>query len=191
MEVYIKMFDGYIASIRTLGDLKRHRDLNKGMEIIAFRNSNVGNIKKDEVRGFVDRYKRGQLNFEDCFSFDSMQEMKDDIDYVNCDAKKELSKEEGKDYNLYDTGDGGLLVMGKDGRLEGFEDIVYYKGKYPTKKKLKDLFEEVVQSGAKNFSIVYDCPIRSWDSYQEKFSGCGSGLTGERIEINLIKNVTF
>lgn len=187
MEVLIKMFEGYIATIRNMKDLKNHRDLNKGMEIVEFRSTD----KKDEVIGFVDRYKRGQLNFEDCFSFDSMQDMKDDIDYVNCDAKKEFSKEEGKDYNLYDTSDGGLLVMGKDGRLEGFEDIVYYKGKYPSKKELKALYEEVISSGAKNFSIVYDCPIRSWDSYQEKFSGCGSGLTGEHIEINLIKNVTF
>ena len=187
MEVLIKMFDGYIATIRNIKELKKHRDLNKGMEIVEFRSDD----KKEDVLGFVDRYKRDELSFEDCFSFDSMKAMKDDIDYVNCDAKKELSKEESKDYNLYDTSDGGLLVMGKDGRLEGFEDKVYYKGKYPTRKELKALFEEVVKSGSKNFSIVYDCPIRSWGSYQEKFSGCGSGHTGEYIEINVINCVTF
>lgn len=191
MEAHIKMFTGYIATIRNIKELKTHRDLNKRMEIVGFSDLGKGNVNEEEVVGFVDRYKSDNLNFDDCFMYSSMQEMKDNIDCDNYETKKRLSKQQRKDYGLYDTSGGGLLVVDVNGRMEGFEDTIHYKGKYPTKKVLKDLFEEVVSSGAKNFKIIYDCMVRSYDSYQDKFSGCGSDPTGEWIETILVSRYNF
>ena len=128
------------------------------------------------------------FNFKDVFKFDSMKDLKIFIDYNNYKTKKELSKEERKDYHLYDRSGGGLLVVDESGRIEGYEDIIYYKGKYPTKRELKALYEEVIESGVKNFKIIYDCMVRSWDSFKDKFDGYSSEPTDEYVELILVES---
>ena len=128
------------------------------------------------------------MNFKDVFKFDSMKDLNESIDYKNYKTKKELSKEERKDYHLYDTSGGGLLVVNEFGRLSNFQDIIYYKGKYPTKRELKALYEEVIESGVKNFKIIYDCMVRSWDSFKDKFDGYGSEPTDEYVELILVES---
>jgi hypothetical protein len=113
------------------------------------------------------------MNFKDVFKFDSMKDLNESIDYKNYKTKKEL---------------GGLLVVDESGRLPNFRDIIYYKGKYPTKRELKALYEEVIESGVKNFKIIYDCMVRSWDSFKDKFDGYGSEPTDEYVELILVES---
>jgi len=128
------------------------------------------------------------MNFKDVFKFDSMKDLIETIDYKNYKTKIELSKEERKDYHLYDTSGGGLLVVDESGRLDNFQDIIYYNGKYPTKRELKVLHEEVIESGVKDFKIIYDCMVRSWDCFKDKFDGYGSEPTDEYVELILVES---
>lgn len=130
-----------------------------------------GQLKKQ----YAKRYNT--QGFKSAFVFGSMEEMKDEITRANQKEKRIASKRDHQDSGLYETSGGALMVCDfEGGRLDdfGFYDTYHYKGKFPTKKEIKALYDEVVGSGAKEFFITYDCMVRSWYSWEEKFGGGSS-----------------
>ena len=176
MEVLIKMFDGYTATIRSMKALKNHPDINKDMEIVEVRSATDKQI--DHINKFIDRFKKNECSFKDTFLFDSMSELKDDIDY----HKHKFKSIQSKDSRLFDMGDERLLIMVDSAR----EDVWYFNGRYPSLKEIKECYK-YASSNYPNFEIIYDCIIREWDSFQDRFKGERSYFSAEYITITLIK----
>lgn len=110
--------------------------------------------------------------------YDSMRELKDDIDY----HKYKFKSIQKKDSRLFDMSDERLLIMADGAR----EDEWCFNGRYPSLKEIKKCYE-YASSNYSNFEILYDCIIREWDSFQDKFKGEQSYPSEEYITITLLK----
>jgi len=51
---------------------------------------------------------------------------------------------------------------------------------------VKALYEEVIETGATNFKIVFDAMIRAWDDFPHKFSGECAEPTDWYLEVELV-----
>lgn len=98
------------------------------------------------------------------------------------DYKYQWAKEMSHDEALVTLSGGGYVVIDKDDRLDNFPDTYFYDSNKPRQKDVFDLFKTVVESGAKDFQIVFQTDIRYWDSYSEKFSGESAIPTGDGTE---------
>ena len=111
--------------------------------------------------------------------YDSMRELKDDIDY----HKYKFKSIQKKDSRLFDMSDERLLIIA-DSTERVYECSI--KGRYPSLKEIKECYEIAV-SRYHSFKILYDCIIREWDSFQDKFKGEQSYPSEEYITITLLK----
>jgi hypothetical protein len=128
--------------------------------------------------------------FENSFLFESMADLREIVAEEFADTRTKFAKELGMCEGLFTSKWGELIVVDEEGsRLEGFEDPYDIKGSLPTKKEIKEVYNDVVGSGATNFRIVFEALIRCWDSYSDKFAGYGAEPTSECATVTVLSSI--
>ena len=126
--------------------------------------------------------------FKNDFCFDNMADLRETVIDECADIRFQMSREHRMDEQLFTTKWGQLLVVDDDGRLErfGFCDAIHIKGNIPTKKEIKALYDEVLETGATDFKIVFDVLIRMWDTWEDKWAGHPAEPTCDCLEVELV-----
>ncbi len=126
--------------------------------------------------------------FKDDFCFDNMADLREMVTDECAYIRFKMSREYRMDEQLFTTKWGQLLVVDDDGRLEkfGFGDAIHIRGNIPTKREIKALYDEVIETGATNFKIVFDVLVRMWDTWADKWAGCPAEPTCNDLEVELV-----
>ncbi len=126
--------------------------------------------------------------FKEVFCFDSITDMREEIVSESQKERWDCARGLRRSELLVTSKWGQLLVVDDDGRLEkfGFCDAIDIRGNIPTKREIKALYEEVIETGATNFKIVFDAMIRAWDDFPHKFSGECAEPTDWYLEVELV-----
>ena len=129
-------------------------------------------------------------NFKEVFLFDNMTDMREEIIF-RCQRERWACANEYRISELLTTSKWGqIMVCGPNGRLEeyGFHDLWDIKGNVPTKKEIKEVYDAVIESGARSFTIHFDVMVRAWDDFPHKFSGACAEPTDNYADIMLIEH---
>jgi len=128
--------------------------------------------------------------FKNDFLFESMVDLREIVAEEFADVRNTFAKSLGMCDGLFTSKWGELIVVDEEGgRLGGFEDPYDIKGQFPTKREIKEVYEDVVKSGATNFRIVFEALIRCWDSYSDKFAGYGAEPTSECATVTVLSSI--